>query len=176
MMGQWGTVDKATAASSTPGTTLVIFYHGEATPPADVPVPAGSPNLATILAALLPTVGKAPVVSLMDKRVLVPTPGLRTMVVTSDPKVVAELTRPGGQYFLTKDADPAIVAAAKKAARGSGAKAMGFLTTPVGLAVAVAVLGGGIYLLTRGKKRGRAPSRGGYPALTANRRRRHRRR
>ena len=155
----WGQVDPAFAAQlGTLGDTVgVVFYHGTNTPP-----PGAEPGpyqpLVNVLMQYMPKAGEHMVV-LSDKRLLVPQAGKRQIVLTKNPQVVADNAGVGGSYFLTKDADALIVAAAQELTRkkaGIATQAGAFLKSPAGIGL-VAVAGmGAIYLMTRGGKKRRA--------------------
>ena len=150
-LAQWGIVDPAMVMPTDAKTTTVVFYHQMTTPPAGSE-PGPYMQLAQALTALVPTVGKPAVVYLQDKRLMVPAPGKRTIVVTSDPQVVATLAGPGGSHFVTKDADPTILAAASKMVSGGlvTTKAS-LLSSPLGIGLIVVAIAGVAYFASQGK-------------------------
>jgi len=159
ILQMWAQVDPAfaTPLGSLNDTVGVVFYHGTNTPP-----PGAEPGpyqpLLSVLTQFMPKAGDHMVV-LSDKRLLVPQAGKRQIVITKNPQVVADNAGVGGSYFLTKDADAVVVAAAQDLARKKGSlmgQAGSFLKTPAGIGL-VAVAGvGAIYLMTRGGKKRRA--------------------
>jgi len=155
-MAQWAGTDPAFAVPDAVGQTIsFVVYHGMATvPPGSEPGPY-SPLLA-LLTPLLPAAGDH-VAMLIDKRFATPVPGKRTLILTRNPKIIADNARSGGAYFLTKDADSVIVAQAKGMAGGIFGMQAGFFTSPMGMAAAAIVIGGILYTMsTSGKKRRRS--------------------
>jgi hypothetical protein len=150
-MAQWAMTDQAFAVPDAVGDTVsFVIYHGMAQPP-----PGSEPGpytpLAQLLMPLMPKLGDH-VAVLIDKRFATPTPGKRTMILTRNPKIIADNAKAGGAYFLTKDADAVIVAQAK--GMTGGFMSAGFLTSPAGLATAFIVIGGVVYLIGSGSRSG----------------------
>jgi hypothetical protein len=154
-MAQWAGTDPAFAVPDAIGQTIsFVVYHGMAQPP-----PGSEPGpytpLASLLAPMLPKAGDH-VAMLIDKRFATPTPGKRTLILTRNPKIIADNAGKGGAYFLTSDADDVIVAQAKAMTGIFGGLQAGFLSTPMGLVTTVMVVGGVLYFAVGaggGKKR-----------------------
>lgn len=144
-MAQWAGTDPAFAVPDATGQTIsFVVYHGMPQPP-----PGSEPGpytpLAQLLAPMLPSAGDH-VAMLIDKRFATPTPGKRTLILTRNPKIIADNARKGGAYFLTKDADDVIVAQAKgMTGIFGGAMKAGFLSSPMGLLTTVVIVGGVLY-------------------------------
>lgn len=147
-MMQWATTDPAFAVPDAVGDTVsFVIYHGMAQPPQGSE-PGPYTPLAQLLTPLMPKAGDH-VAVLIDKRFATPTPGKRTMILTRNPKIIADNAKAGGAYFLTKDADAVIVAQAKSMVPVNVFSA-GFLTSPTGMIV-VGGAGLVVFMLTRGQ-------------------------
>ena len=153
-MAQWASTDPAFAVPDAVGDTIsFVVYHGMAQPP-----PGSEPGpytpLASLLTPLLPKAGDH-VAMLVDKLFALPTPGKRTLILTRNPKIIADNARRGGNYFLTKDADSVIVAQAKSMTGMFGGMRAGFFTSPMGMATTALVIGGVLYFASSGGKKRR---------------------
>lgn len=162
IMQTFGGTDPAFAMTLSPDTIGIVVYHGMRVDGGSPPLPADAEPgpytpLTTLISSLIPAQGVAPLVMLVDKMMMFGSPGKRSIILTRDPQTIADNAKAGTRYFLTKDADPTLVAAAKGilAKKSIVIAPAGMFGKPLGVALLVAAIGGIVLYASQGGKKRR---------------------
>jgi hypothetical protein len=149
MLSPWANTPTAQAMTLANGDIGVLWYVGYQTPPPE----AGPASSFVPFASIMPAFVKGYVVltetSLMGAG---PQPQKLTMLITKNPKTVADQAKEGGLYFITRGGDQNVIDSAKRLLGGgvfASFASMGPLGTAALVVGGVAVL----YFVFGGKKK-----------------------